>query len=64
MTCYEKGEKVIWVSPVSGKRGYAIFWKHDEAGFPKKDALLVIKIGKMKHAFRWPLKHIRKVVKK
>jgi len=60
MTCYEKGERVIWTSPVSGKRSYAWFFKHDDEGFPKKDALLVIKIGNMKHVFRWPLKYIKK----
>lgn len=63
MTCYQKGEKVIWVSPVSGDRSKALFLRHDTEGFPERDALLVIKIHTMKHVFRWPLKHIRKAVK-
>jgi len=67
VSCFERGEKVVWVSPVSRDQSYAIFMKHDTRGFPTRDAILLIGIGpkgnKMRHYFRWPLRDIRKLRK-
>jgi hypothetical protein len=61
MTCYARGDKVWWASPVTGHRTKAVFLQHDVDGFPKRDALLAIKIGNFKQSFRWPLKLISSV---
>lgn len=57
MTCYERGEKVLWRSWVSGEASGAVFVQHDE-DFPKEDVILAIRIGSMTHAFRWPLEYV------
>lgn len=65
MTCYRKGDKVWYVSPVSGIRGKALFVQHDKDGFPKRDAILAIGIGmkgdRMVHTFRWPLRFVERI---
>lgn len=61
MSCYEKGDKVIYFTKYS--EGRAVFVKHDDEGLPKRDALLAIAIGvkpnRMTHIFRWPLNQLR-----
>jgi hypothetical protein len=64
MSCYRKGEKVVWVSPYSGDRSLAFFLDHDH-DFPKRYVILAIGIGrkghKMRHSFRWPLRFVQKL---
>ena len=65
MSCLRRGEKVIWVSPLTGAKSKALFVAHDKQGFPKRDALLMIGLGakgnKMPHIFRWPFRYIRRI---
>lgn len=60
MSCHKKGDKVIYFTNYSQAK--AIFVKHDDEGFPKRDAILAIGIGvkpnRMTHTFRWPLKQL------
>jgi len=61
VSCYERGEKVWWISPIDGSRTKAVFVEHDRLGYPNLDCILAIKIHTHKHSFRWPLKYIRKI---
>jgi len=60
MSCFEKGDKVSYSSPVTRDRGVAIFVQHDVDGFPKRDCILAIGLGvkgnRVTHTFRWSLR--------
>jgi hypothetical protein len=58
MTCYKKGDKVLYESPSSGDRTPALFVEHDMRGWPRSDAILAIKALHGPHTFRWPLAYI------
>jgi len=63
---YERGDKVIWWSPLDkSNRSKAVFLRYDK-DFPKKDAILVINIGTkkrpFKQQFRWPLRLMKPLV--
>lgn len=63
MTCYKKGDKVLYESPVSGDRTPAIFVSHDMGGWPRADCILAHKIGSEPHTFRWPLAYVEHYTK-
>lgn len=43
---------------MTGSSSRALFVQYDLNGYPSRDCILAIKIGRMVHTFRWPLKFI------